>query len=386
MSCLPTTGMSSDVEMDYRANILPSLILPMWDYRAVPGTQPTSLGQAMGAGYAAAGRAAGVVADPFGAAGFDAGVDRERFERGRKLGGARLLAEVGAGGPLTDAAMRRWHAGLDELKDTADDPEITTVLAGGIPGIPFLDRTSDKYELLTWQWLQRRLRIEEDRIALQAVRLIPCILLQFLCAGCLWGLGSTEVDGGRIEVVVASFCVGVVAVLSGIVGLLGVLAENELFLRCFWVSQLWTLSLLVAFLYVEAHHVQQSVYACNPRLDLVSNPDNRKCNEATAINSASMIVCCLEIFLSFSCVYMTTALMDALNDKTTLHDVIDVFKYLQYYTNELMKRVGQLQPGQSGPNYVDPLLGPVRTKNADGLWVTEEDCCEEVSHEPDAVS
>eukprot|EP01059_Diplonema_ambulator_P034089 TRINITY_DN7464_c0_g1_i1.p1 TRINITY_DN7464_c0_g1~~TRINITY_DN7464_c0_g1_i1.p1 ORF type:complete len:487 (+),score=154.76 TRINITY_DN7464_c0_g1_i1:63-1523(+) len=381
MSRLPTSHNGVTLRnsvADYKEKVMPHHILPLWEYVTDSTKDPVSLPTALEKGYQPAGNPSELVGDMMSSMSCDKNFNEKQCLKSRFIKEPRLLTEMELDTPMTDSEWGHWNRSLNALKDYAEHPGDSVDHMKAVAGVPFLDRTRDKYEVLTWQWMRARLQEENEEIAKHAVRLIPNILLQVACSLGIWALGATEIKGGRVEVVIASFTVGIVCVISSIVGMIGVLAENELYLRMFWIAQLWSLSLLTAFLYVELHHVQANNHACSPSTsDLSGGNSKGDCGEDTRMIVASIILCFIEIIFGFMSVYMTTALMDSINDRTSIADGLEVFKYLQFYLNELLRRAGIKESSVSADDYVDRLKGPVRVRNAKGLWATREDICDE---------
>eukprot|EP01064_Diplonema_japonicum_P034187 TRINITY_DN7008_c0_g1_i1.p1 TRINITY_DN7008_c0_g1~~TRINITY_DN7008_c0_g1_i1.p1 ORF type:complete len:441 (+),score=96.45 TRINITY_DN7008_c0_g1_i1:53-1324(+) len=305
-SCVPTSHSgvpaSKSVE-DYKKNVMPNHILPLWDYLVDSTREAVSLPKAAEKGYVPAGTATKLCEDMLSNTQCDSNFNEKQCLSSRFLDKPRLLTDKELDTPLTEAEYNHWRKSVEELKryseNAPDDDDLPSDLQR-VAGVPFLDRSADKYEVLTWQWMRCRVQEEDEEIAKHGLRLIPNIFLQMACAVCIWALGATEIKGGRVEVVIASFTIGIVCIVSGVVGIIGALAENELYLRIFWIGQVWSLSLLTAFLYVELHHVQANDYACNPGSDLTGGGTSGDCDEDTKMIVASIILCLVEV--TFGCV------------------------------------------------------------------------------------
>eukprot|EP01062_Namystynia_karyoxenos_P073709 TRINITY_DN70526_c0_g1_i1.p1 TRINITY_DN70526_c0_g1~~TRINITY_DN70526_c0_g1_i1.p1 ORF type:complete len:849 (+),score=358.35 TRINITY_DN70526_c0_g1_i1:111-2657(+) len=264
-----------------------------------------------------------------------------------------------------------------------------------LDGIPALDRTADKYELATWSWLKRRIFQERKEIARRMLVLFVNILVQMACAVSLWGVGFTELNGGRLDVVLVSFVTGCMGLISGTIGLVGVVSENEELLRACWVCQLWMLSVLISFLYTNAKYANGTEFLCNANdltasgqgaqvqavLQSINVPQNfdLDCKKQTARINAAIGLSVVELILGFISVYEITAVLDGINDRSALDDNMEFFKYLQFYLNELLRRCqiktsARHRTMEKNPDsmHVDSLLGPVRGKFTDANFHEKE--------------
>jgi len=235
-----------------------------------------------------------------------------------------------------------------------------------LEGVPALDRTQDKYELATWSWLHKRVYGEDEEVSHRMIILLINVTVQVLTALCLWGIGFAEINGGRLDVVIVSFTTGVVGLISGLIGIAGIIAKSEEYLRIFYVAQLWMISVLVSFLYAQARYSYSTGEQCGGTNTGNSPNHNDGCDDQKARVNAAIALSVVELFLAWVSVYECSAILDGINDQSALEDNIECFKYLQYYMNELLRRCQMKCPAERAnrPAYlaeydhVDSLRGP----------------------------
>eukprot|EP01060_Flectonema_neradi_P004386 TRINITY_DN12822_c1_g1_i1.p1 TRINITY_DN12822_c1_g1~~TRINITY_DN12822_c1_g1_i1.p1 ORF type:complete len:369 (+),score=72.86 TRINITY_DN12822_c1_g1_i1:46-1152(+) len=206
---------------------------------------------------------------------------------------------------------------------------------------PRTEPETDKYAIATFFFLRARVGHEKTETSEKAVRLFFLAIAQFALCIAIVCLGSTEIDAGRIEVVVGSFCLGLVGICAQLCGIMGVLALNEGFLRKYWIASLWMLSMSVTYFYTEVHHELDNRRVCDPTLTNFSPKDTVSCEDERGVTIAALVVDSLLIVLTFLTVYNASSLMDSINDTTSLEDNLHVAKYFQIYTTELMGRLVQ---------------------------------------------
>lgn len=245
-------------------------------------------------------------------------------------------------------------------------PDGNTVPLPYLEGVPALDRTQDKYELATWSWLHKRVYGENEELSHRMIILLINVTVQVLTALCLWGLGFAEINGGRLDVVIVSFTTGIVGLIAGLIGIAGIIAKSEEYLRIFYVAQLWVISVLVSFLYAQARYSYATSEQCGGTNTGNSPAHNVGCDEQTARVIAAIALSVVELFLAWVSVYECSAILDGINDESALQDNIECFKYLQYYMNELLRRCQMKCPAEranrpellSDYDHVDSLRGP----------------------------
>lgn len=268
-------------------------------------------------------------------------------------------------GYLMEKIRRNEILKLWEKRNQAG-PDGKTVPLPYLEGVPALDRTQDKYELATWSWLHKRVYGENEELSQRMIILLMNVTVQVLTALCLWGLGFAEIDGGRLDVVIVSFTTGIVGLIAGLIGIAGIIAKSEEYLRIFYVAQLWVISVLVSFLYANARYSYATSEQCGGTNPGNSPANNVGCDEQTARVNGAIALSVVELFLAWVSVYECSAILDGINDESALQDNIECFKYLQYYMNELLRRCQMKCPAERAnrPHYladfdhVDSLRGP----------------------------
>eukprot|EP01060_Flectonema_neradi_P014470 TRINITY_DN21131_c0_g1_i1.p1 TRINITY_DN21131_c0_g1~~TRINITY_DN21131_c0_g1_i1.p1 ORF type:complete len:382 (+),score=74.71 TRINITY_DN21131_c0_g1_i1:47-1147(+) len=205
--------------------------------------------------------------------------------------------------------------------------------------LPRMFPTTDKYTVATFYFLRARLAGEKIESARKALYLFVLSLVSMALCAVIVGLGSSELDGGRVEVVVASYVLGMVGLISQICCIMGVLAMNEAFLRKYWIASLWMLSISVTYLYTEIHHAYDNRRICEPTLSNFATRDTNSCANEESVTLAALVLNIVLLALIFSSVYNTAGLLDSINDQASIEDNLHVAKYFQVYTTELTERM-----------------------------------------------
>eukprot|EP01060_Flectonema_neradi_P019230 TRINITY_DN2625_c0_g1_i1.p1 TRINITY_DN2625_c0_g1~~TRINITY_DN2625_c0_g1_i1.p1 ORF type:complete len:352 (+),score=74.52 TRINITY_DN2625_c0_g1_i1:56-1111(+) len=201
--------------------------------------------------------------------------------------------------------------------------------------LPKMPHSTDKYTISTFYFLKARLAGEKIDSAEKCVFLFIIGILQLALLSVIVVLGSFELDGGRIEVVVGSYCLGVVGIISQICIIMGVLALNENFLRKYWIASLWMLSMQVTYLYTEIHHAFDNRRVCEPSKNNFSTTYTRSCANEEGATIAALALNSFSLGLTFLAVYNVVGLLDSINDESSIADNLHVAKYFQVYTSEL---------------------------------------------------
>ena len=225
----------------------------------------------------------------------------------------------------------RWHMDENRYLMTPVDLRDST--------LPRMFPTTDKYTVSTFYFLHARLAGEKIESARKALVLFVTSVISISLCAVIVGLGSSEIDGGRVEVVVASFVLGMVGIVSQICCIMGVLAMNEAFLRKYWIASLWMLSISVTYLYTEIHHAYDNRRVCEPTLTNFSSRDTNSCAKEESVTLAALVLNVVLLGFTFFSVYNTAGLLDSINDQASIEDNLHVAKYFQVYTTELTERM-----------------------------------------------
>ena len=201
--------------------------------------------------------------------------------------------------------------------------------------LPKMPHTTDKYTIATFYFLKARLAGEKLDSAEKCVRLFFIALVQLALLTVIIVLGSFEVDGGRIEVVVSSYCLGFIGIISQICILMGVLSMHEGFLRKYWIASLWMLSMQVTYLYTEIHHAFDNRRICEPSRNNFSLRYTKSCANEEGATMAAMVLNAVSLGFTFLAIYNVVGLLDSINDESSIADNLHVAKYFQVYTSEL---------------------------------------------------
>eukprot|EP00755_Sulcionema_specki_P034760 Sspe_Gene.21252::Locus_7939_Transcript_1_1_Confidence_1.000_Length_1527::g.21252::m.21252 len=219
--------------------------------------------------------------------------------------------------------------------------------------------TQDMYAFVTWKWMRKRLFIEHAGTTQHSVVLFYLCIVQVLLSAGIWGIGASEMDGGRIEVVLSTFAVGVVGLISATYGLLGSLAMNESFIRKYFIGQLWVLSIVTVYLYTSISVIDHHIKECHPSgSDLsdgaavvyngtVQHINYGHCGSDQARALASFILATATLVLCVVAGNEAAQLQDGLNDTAVLEQDILIFKHFQRRYDEVHMQLAHHFPETS---------------------------------------
>eukprot|EP01065_Artemidia_motanka_P023664 TRINITY_DN28324_c0_g1_i1.p1 TRINITY_DN28324_c0_g1~~TRINITY_DN28324_c0_g1_i1.p1 ORF type:complete len:749 (+),score=213.29 TRINITY_DN28324_c0_g1_i1:196-2442(+) len=197
-----------------------------------------------------------------------------------------------------------------------------------------LGPTRDRLEWATRRLLQLRLAIEQDDLYNQRFGVLVTSAAQFVLSLLIFALGSHELEGGRFVVLIATFIAGIVGVLAAFIGAFASFPRmpNEKMMSLFHSMQIWMISLLTTFMFVEIRRFYDNERQCNPSQATFVQAD--ACDDRSGIAATLMVGGALFCIVFVGC-HEAGDCLDTINDAGQAHDRALLFRYQLALLREL---------------------------------------------------
>eukprot|EP00756_Hemistasia_phaeocysticola_P048865 Hpha_TRINITY_DN23276_c0_g1::TRINITY_DN23276_c0_g1_i1::g.30223::m.30223 len=224
-----------------------------------------------------------------------------------------------------------------------------------------LGATRDRLEWASRKMLMLRLKIEREDLYYQRFRIILSCMLQMTLSFFIFILGSLELKGGRFVVLLATYLAGAVGMLSGIVGGFSCLpiSPNEKMVSLFQSMQIWMISLLTTFMFVELRHLYDNELQCVPSVTTYVQAD--PCNDRGAIGVTLLVGLALFIVVFVGC-HEAGECLDTINDAGAALDRSLLFRYTLSLQREMQAPLLHRRP------LISEKLGPMVCKGWEMCW------------------
>eukprot|EP01062_Namystynia_karyoxenos_P005188 TRINITY_DN1182_c1_g1_i1.p2 TRINITY_DN1182_c1_g1~~TRINITY_DN1182_c1_g1_i1.p2 ORF type:complete len:486 (+),score=177.15 TRINITY_DN1182_c1_g1_i1:105-1460(+) len=233
---------------------------------------------------------------------------------------------------------------------------------------PRFPPTDDMYQFLTWKWLRKRIELEDQGVAYTGVMVFWLSVLQTALAATILGVGSRTFVGGNVSDTLATCFTGALGILASVwLGMRGVLGENEVLVRAFFLCQLWMLACVTAYLYVTLGFLFDYSDLCGRVQDLSAASTGAavaagQCDED---RKYLLIQCALNLCIWLSIVAASgncLEMLDGLNDRDAIMEDVLVFKFFQRKLDEMElqlqweedRRIREAKQVEEFADYQDP--------------------------------
>eukprot|EP01064_Diplonema_japonicum_P011736 TRINITY_DN1917_c2_g1_i1.p1 TRINITY_DN1917_c2_g1~~TRINITY_DN1917_c2_g1_i1.p1 ORF type:complete len:426 (+),score=46.11 TRINITY_DN1917_c2_g1_i1:69-1280(+) len=195
------------------------------------------------------------------------------------------------------------------------------------------EHQGDLFEIITRSFLWRRLREEQRDSATACMVLMGLSLLSLIFGAAIIGLATEELNGGKETILVSGFLSGSVMVTCSIIGFVGALSVDELWIRWHMTSAFFTMTVLTTLVYLQFNHILENEEGCSPSTSDHTSAGGAvggDCEAKRTEVSAFLIISAISILNSFFITYTASVLLDAINDSTKLTDSMLLFRYFHY--------------------------------------------------------
>eukprot|EP01060_Flectonema_neradi_P039340 TRINITY_DN8634_c1_g1_i1.p1 TRINITY_DN8634_c1_g1~~TRINITY_DN8634_c1_g1_i1.p1 ORF type:complete len:348 (+),score=74.64 TRINITY_DN8634_c1_g1_i1:45-1088(+) len=129
-----------------------------------------------------------------------------------------------------------------------------------------LGETNDRLEYATRKLWKMKLYFEEEDIMKARFKVVVTCVAEFMLSIVLACLGAQQLNGGREEVVYATFVCAIVGIISSFGGFCASLPSrpNQTMLNFFYSAQVWMMALLTAFMMAELLFIHENNEKCDP--------------------------------------------------------------------------------------------------------------------------
>eukprot|EP01062_Namystynia_karyoxenos_P039466 TRINITY_DN28676_c0_g1_i1.p2 TRINITY_DN28676_c0_g1~~TRINITY_DN28676_c0_g1_i1.p2 ORF type:complete len:256 (+),score=99.66 TRINITY_DN28676_c0_g1_i1:68-769(+) len=164
---------------------------------------------------------------------------------------------------------------------------------------------------------------------------------QVLCGAAIGGLGSAQLEDGRVQSAAGSIAVGLAAAAAGAVGALGALRESEAAVRRLWLAQLGLCPLAAGLLWGE---LQQLLAEADQPPALRSDRDVR---HRAAQSAAAVTLCALVLATAAAGARQSLSVLGALEEAAAAESAVQALQHLRQEAAPL--RQGRHHAAPGGP-------------------------------------